>query len=184
MPLLPLLPLLPLIPARAVRPQDSPAHAIRTVALVACARTKRDYPAPARELYASPLFRLLRDHVEQTYEHWHIPSAAHGLVDPEEVLHPYDRTLADLTPAARADWGAHVGSALLATYGGEVCFVVYAGARYRQHLVPCLRRGGATVAVPLAGLRIGQQLAWLRRALAAETAPHGDAAATAPATCA
>jgi hypothetical protein len=144
------------------------------IALVACAKTKLRRPARASELYASPLFQLTREFVEGglAYFAWHVLSARYGLVDPDEVLEPYDLTLADLTPAERAAWGRRVGSAVVATYadaaarGVDECFDVYAGAAYRRHLVPYLERAGFRVAAPLAGLPIGRQLAWLTRALA------------------
>jgi hypothetical protein len=144
------------------------------IALVGCARTKRRQRAPAAELYTSPLFQRTREYVEESpdYFAWHILSAKRGLVDPDEVLEPYDLALADLTPAERAAWGHRVSAALIAKYAGarasgvDVWFDLYAGSPYRRHLVPELTRAGFRVAVPLAGLRIGQQLAWLNRALA------------------
>lgn len=134
-----------------------------TIALVACAKRKLARPAAARELYASPLFSLVRDHVEQSYRRWQIVSAGHGLVDPTDVLEPYDLSLTELTAAEQAAWGRRGASQLIATHGAAARFDVYAGARYRRHLVPHLRRAGAAVVVPLARLRIGQQLAWLRQ---------------------
>jgi hypothetical protein len=136
----------------------------RAVALVGCAKAKLARPAAARELYASPLFRLVRDHVERTYRCWHILSARHGLVDPDAQLAPYDVTLAQLTAVERAAWAQRVASRLIATHGAAARFDLYAGARYRHLLVPRLHRAGIEVLAPLAGLRIGEQLAWLQQA--------------------
>jgi hypothetical protein len=58
------------------------------VGLVACSRLKADRPAPARELYVSPLFRAARAYAERRHGpgRWFILSAHHGLVDPDTVL--------------------------------------------------------------------------------------------------
>ena len=42
--------------------------------------------------------------------------------------------------------------------------IMLAGSRYREGIVPGLRELGANVEVPMEGLRIGEQLAWLARA--------------------
>lgn len=143
------------------------------IALVACAKAKLAAPAPAGELYASPLFQLTRRYVEAgpDYFDWYIVSAKHGLVDPDETLEPYDVTLAALRPAEREQWAERTASELVALYGDaldrgvDVQVDLYAGAPYRRALVPHLERPGFRVRAPLAGLRIGEQLAWLNRAL-------------------
>ncbi len=43
--------------------------------------------------------------------------------------------------------------------------VFFAGQKYREHLEPRLRDAGIEVRVPMAGLAIGEQLAWLGRRL-------------------
>lgn len=144
-----------------------------TIALVACAKTKLAAPAPARELYASPLFRLTSQLVDAAPEYfaWYVVSAKHGLVDPDETVERYDVTLAALRPAEREQWARRTAGDLAARYkdalarGVDVQVDLYAGALYRRALVPHLARAGFRVRAPLAGLRIGQQLAWLNRAL-------------------
>ena len=143
------------------------------IALVACAKRKRRHAAPAKALYASPLFQLTRQHVEGSpdYFTWYVVSAQHGLVDPDQTLEPYDLTLAGHPPAERAAWGERVTDEVRALYrhaldhGVDVRIDLFAGALYRRHLAAPLRRAGFRVHVPLAGLRIGQQLAWLARAV-------------------
>ena len=133
------------------------------VALIACSKTKLRHAAPARELYASQLFRLARAHAEREYEVWYVLSAEHGLVEPSRVLEPYDRTLGDLLVPERREWGRRIAEQLVARHGTEASYDCYAGARYRRNVIPELeRRGAAHVVSPLAGMRIGAQLAWFR----------------------
>ena len=47
----------------------------------------------AKDLYISDWFVKARAHVEQAGNEWFILSAEHGLVHPENVIAPYERTL-------------------------------------------------------------------------------------------
>ena len=80
------------------------------IGLVACSRTKADRPVPARELYLSPLFRAARKYAENRYGlgQWLILSARYGLVDPDQVLAPYDLSLRQLTARQREAWGDRI----------------------------------------------------------------------------
>lgn len=133
------------------------------IGLVGCVRQKRDEPAPARDLYVSPLFRKRRAHVERTCDDWVILSALHGVVSPEQVLEPYDSTLKTMGVAERRSWAAAVASELMRQSGDlrQYVFEVHAGAEYIDFgLEERLRRAGAEVERPLQGLSLGQQLAW------------------------
>lgn len=59
-----------------------------TVGLVGCASQKLKRPAPARELYVSPLFKKASAYAEATCDRWYVLSAKHGLVHPDAVLEP------------------------------------------------------------------------------------------------
>lgn len=142
------------------------------VGLVGCVKSKQIMPAPAAELYTSPLFRGRRAAVERTCDRWFILSAAHGLVAPDRQLAPYDVTLNAMGRRERGRWAAQVLEQLRVACGGleGVVFEVHAGAAYTDHgLAEGLRAGGATVELPVAGLSLGQQLAWY----AAAPAPAG-----------
>ena len=90
-------------------------------------------------------------------------SALHGLVRVGDVIDPYDTTLNTMAAADRRAWAARVNVQLRNAWSPDaVVFVVLAGAKYRAAL------SGLTYEVPMGGLGIGQQLAWLKRA-ASET---------------
>ena len=84
----------------------------RRAILVSCAATKLDHPAPAADLYTSPLFIKSRSYAEASGHPWFVLSARHGLVEPRTVLEPYDTKLADLTPSERSAWADRVARAL------------------------------------------------------------------------
>lgn len=133
------------------------------VGLVGCVKSKVNHAAPAKDLYTSTLFVGRRRYVEQTCDRWFVLSALHRLVDPEDMLEPYNVTLDDQDEATRAAWTAEVIRAIEDRLGDlrGVTFEVHAGASYRDHgLVDGLRAAGASVEVPAAGRNLGEQLAF------------------------
>lgn len=129
---------------------------MRPLYLVACVAGKLDRPAPARELYTSPWFQKARAYVEARGADWRILSALHGLVHPGQVLAPYEHTMAD--NLSRLEWASRV-IAQLEHEAPLRPLVMLAGKAYRHPLrwLSATR----TVTVPMEGLGIGQQLAWL-----------------------
>ena len=136
------------------------SRADRTVYLVPCASRKGRTPAPARDLYQSPLFLKMRGVVEEMAVPWFILSAKHGLLRPEQVVEPYDLTLNDLPVSERRAWAQRVVGQMEAGLPPADRIVVFAGQKYREFLMDWLR-ARATVETPLAHLGIGKQLQYL-----------------------
>ena len=84
------------------------------IGLVGCVKKKGPVAAPAEELYVSPLFVGRRRFVESTCDRWFILSALHGLVDPHEVIEPYDHAGAD--PGDRASPQPAAGFGLMLAF--------------------------------------------------------------------
>lgn len=132
-----------------------------TVYLVSCVKEKRATRAPAKDLYISAWFRKARAYVESTGRPWRMLSARYGLLGPESAVRPYDRTLQSLSPAERRTWADGVLVAFDAEFDDVATVELLAGEQYRQFLQPALEARGIAVLVPMAGLRIGEQMAWL-----------------------
>ncbi len=133
------------------------------VGLVGCVKSKLTQSAPARELYTSALFAGRRAYVEATCDQWFILSAKHGLVEPGEILAPYDETLKGATRDERRKWSGPVLEALEQRLGAlaRITFEFHAGADYRAYgLVDGLVQRGALIENPTAGLGMGHQLAF------------------------
>ena len=148
----------PAIAAGTQETGNSPAD----VVLIGCVRTKRATPSAAAELFVSPLFEGRRRYAVAAGRPWFILSAKFGLLDPADVIGPYDVYLAGQSAAYRRAWGKFV-AAQLAECERELrgCTVeVHAGAAYLEPLQAPLAGMGATIVTPLAHLSIGQQLAW------------------------
>ena len=73
----------------------------------------------------------------------------------------YEQTLNTASVADRRAWAENVHSQLVPHLTDRQSVVIFAGQRYREFLVPLLLRDGCAVDVPMANLRIGEQLAWL-----------------------
>ena len=130
--------------------------------LVSCVSEKRTNAAPAKDLYQSDWFVKARAFVEAKGGRWFILSAEYGLVSPDQVLDPYEKTLNTMGVAERRNWAKKVEQQLDKLLPPADRIVVLAGERYREFLMPYLS-SHATVEVPMKGLRIGEQLSWLTR---------------------
>lgn len=141
--------------------------------LVTCVKSKLDVPAAAKDLYVSTLFTRQRAYAESAGLPWFILSAEHGLVAPEEWLAPYERYLPDTPASYRAAWGRWVAERLdlLAGPLQNRIIEIHAGSAYVEALSPHLAAKGAVLHTPLAGLSMGQRLAWYANAPVAEVFP-------------
>ena len=148
------------------------------VGLVGCVKSKLTRAASAADLYVSPLFRGRRASVEKSCGGWFILSALYGVARPDAVLEPYDATLNDASRAERRSWADRVLQQLDDELGScqGVTFEIHAGTNYTDFgLVSGLRSRGAVVELPVAGLSLGQQLAFYGAAgLVQRTAPASE----------
>lgn len=151
---------------------NPPAGDGRTIYLVACVKSKQDQPAPARELYTSTWFQWARQFVESSGSPWYVLSALYGLLEPDDVVAPYDRTLKHMSAAERRCWGERVRRQLESVDIGGKRVVLLAGRAYREPIVDYLRDRASSVDIPMEHLSQGRQLQWLgervRRFLSSE----------------
>jgi hypothetical protein len=132
------------------------------VVLIGCVKSKLARPAPARDLYTSALFKKQRVYAEESGARWFVLSAEYGLVEPQQIIEPYELHLSSTTPTYRTEWARRVVDELTATIGGLRGKVteIHAGSSYTDAVRDGLTKAGATVTEPLAGLTIGKRLAW------------------------
>lgn len=136
------------------------------VFLVSCVARKRPRATPAADLYTSAWFVKARALVEASGDPWFILSAEHRLLAPEKVIEPYERTLNTMSVHERRSWAEQVQKQMEATLPDADEVVVFAGNRYRENLMPYLRKRFPKMTVPMDGLTIGRQLNWLDNAAA------------------
>lgn len=141
---------------------------MKRIVLVACSAGKVESgPVPARDLYNSQLFKLARAYAEKRTncealgDRWFILSALHGLLDPDELVAPYDASLNDESAAERRHWAYSVMAQIELLQLGQCEIVILAGRAYREHLQSMLAAQGHVISVPMDGMGIGQQLQFL-----------------------
>ncbi|HTT83297.1 MAG TPA: hypothetical protein VMF67_07435 [Rhizomicrobium sp.] len=132
-----------------------------TICLVSCVSKKRTFPEAAKNLYVSDWFRKARAFVERKGYRWYVLSAEYGLVAPDAVIAPYERTLNTMSIQERRVWAERVLAALFSSVPDLKSVVILAGSRYREFIADALRDRRVQIDIPMEGLRIGEQLSWL-----------------------
>lgn len=136
---------------------------MKTLYLVSCVSKKSCDRSHAKDLYRSEWFKKARKFVERSGAPWYILSAKYGLLDPDELVTPYEQTLNKMPINERKLWATGVLDRLLPMLTTQQTVIVFAGVRYREFLMPSLRRVVGEVRAPMEGMRIGEQLAWLSK---------------------
>ena len=173
--------------AVVVRSSSVRAVVVVRVVLVGCVSGKLAGAAQAQDLYTTPLFLRRRAYAEAAVEElgtcWLVLSAKHGLIPPNQVVHPYDE---QLVRARVSDFSVKVRTSLMWWIDelepaderlGPLVLEVHAGVHYVDGVERAVRwlnsfgdmHTRITVEAPLKGLAIGRQFQWYdRRAEARE----------------
>jgi hypothetical protein len=77
-------------------------------ALISCSKSKGGYRDLARNMYVSPLYRKSVMVAEGWGLSFSILSAKHGLLDPDEMIEPYDLTLKGASKEFKSQWANRV----------------------------------------------------------------------------
>ena len=131
----------------------------RRIFLLSCVKRKKPFRARAADLYDSALFRKMLHYARRhDPDAIFILSAKYGLLDPDDVIDPYELTLNTMPIAKIKAWAERVLQQLRRrTNPGEDRFTILASEKYRRYLLPHLRY----YRVPMKGLRLGEQLRFL-----------------------
>lgn len=132
------------------------------VVLVSCVKGKVPFASPAKDLYISNLFSGMRSYASNNSDVWYILSAEHGLLKPDEIISPYEKTLNKMSKENRLLWAKKVQQQLIELLPPHSSIVILAGERYREGIVEFLKVHGHSVEIPMAGLQLGFQLHWLK----------------------
>ncbi|TVP63447.1 MAG: hypothetical protein EA343_08015 [Nodularia sp. (in: Bacteria)] len=133
---------------------------MNSITLISCVGKKQSHSCPAQDLYQSTWFLKARAYVERQQWDWYILSAKHGFLHRDKIIEPYNQTLNKMPIFERKLWAEQVFADICQVLPKESLIKIFAGLKYREFLVPCLKQIGYTVEIPLEPLKIGQQLAW------------------------
>lgn len=136
---------------------------MKRIVLVACASKKGVERARAKDLYQSWLFKMNLAYAKSLKPDFiFILSAKYGLINLDEEIEPYDKTLNKMSLLERKEWAEKVLEDLgKITSFNEDEFIFLAGEKYREFILPQIKN----YQVPLQGLGIGRQLKWLKQKL-------------------
>ena len=136
------------------------------IVLISCVSQKLSHKAKARDLYISSLFKYNLKYAESMNpDKIFILSAEHGLLSPEKEIEPYNQTLNTMRSGEIKEWANNVLKQLnkvVDLHNDE--FIFLAGEKYRKYLIPNI----ANYKIPLEGLRIGEQLKFLKEKVSNE----------------
>jgi hypothetical protein len=136
------------------------------ICLISCVRAKRDCLSPAADLYVSPWFAKAKQYARKYCEQWYILSTEHGILRPEDIVKPYEKTLNRMPKSAREIWARSVFADLKQRIEPTDQITILAGMRYREFLMPLLRAKCSNITIPMEHLTIGCQLQWLDQQVA------------------
>lgn len=132
------------------------------IALISCAKEKRNYPCAAHDLYsASTLFSASYKYAKSRADKIFILSAKYGLVPENMTITPYNQTLKEINRKQQLDWARMVIKSLHKECDIESDeFMILAGRVYYQDLIQALPH----YYLPLGSLRMGERISWLNKA--------------------
>jgi len=129
------------------------------IVLLSCVSKKQNHKSKAKDLYLSPLFKKSLRYAEfLNPDRIFVLSAKYGLVELDEEVEPYDKTLNKMSSDEKIDWANMVlGQLDKVVSVGKDTFIFLAGNNYRKFLLPHIKY----YEIPMEGLGIGKQLQWL-----------------------
>lgn len=142
------------------------------IILISCASQQGSVKAKAKYLYSSPLFKLSWEYAtKQNPDKIFILSGLHYLLDIDKEIEPYDVTLSNVSKAKRKPGQIILSSKEKLEWGKKIIeqlsnetdlqndeFIVLAGQEYIKPIIKEILH----CENPLAGLRIGERLKFLK----------------------
>ena len=134
---------------------------MKKIILISCVKKKLNQKAKAKDLYISDLFKKSYRYAQLLKpDNIFILSAKYGLLEPEQVIEPYDETLNTKSSAEVREWSRKVTIALkekIDLNNAEV--IILAGSKYYK----CLLSHISNYKLPLGTLSFGPRLSFLKK---------------------
>lgn len=126
---------------------------------ISCTKTKAAQCCAAKEMYKGELFKHAYKYAQSLNGKIWILSAKYGLLHPNDIIMPYNKTLINANKIECKRWAYNV---YLQMINKKIDFeedaVFLCGKNYYKYLIAKFSKGSA----PLAHMRIGQQLKFLK----------------------
>jgi hypothetical protein len=135
----------------------------KKIVLISCASKKLAFKSKAEDLYISPLFRFSLVYAKKLKpDKIFILSAKYGLLNLNDEIATYNETLNNKSVSDIKIWADKIVFKLgkIANLQNDI-FIFFAGKKYRGYILPYIKY----YKIPLKGLRIGEQLKFLKNKL-------------------
>jgi len=137
---------------------------MKTIVLISCVSKKKNYETTAENLYDSSLFKYSLSYAKKLNpDRIYILSALYGLLELTDVIKPYNKTLNKMSKNERIKWSEMVLEQMKSK-GVDFendRFIILAGNKYRENLIKHFKN----YEIPLEGMKIGEQLSYLKGVL-------------------
>lgn len=131
------------------------------IILISCVKKKLNHKAKAKELYISPLFKKEFEYAKLLNpDKIFILSAKYGLLELDNEIEPYDKTLNKMHSNEIRDWAKLVLNQLMSVSDvNNDDFTFLAGNNYRKFLLPNIKN----FHIPMEHVDFFHQQPWLTR---------------------
>lgn len=130
---------------------------VKKICFVGCTKHKKSYKCKASELYSESVnFRKQINIISKIYKcEYYILSAKHGLVNPSDILEPYDLSLYNMNTKEIEKWVENVKNQMNDVFDCKNIHAIFlCGEKYRKNLLDIFY----SYEEPFKGLGIGQQM--------------------------
>ena len=127
---------------------------------LACVKKKNDYSCMAKDMYTSDLFKKSLEYAYSLHpENIYILSAKYGLLELDDLIDTYDKTLLHMTKRERTDWYNMVKNQMInkgINFNSKTIFLC--GAKYREGIIDLF----SDYEIPTEHMGIGKQLQFFK----------------------
>jgi hypothetical protein len=95
-------------------------------------------------------------------DQWFILSGMHGLLDPDQVIEPYEKNLKDASAEEKHEWACRIVESLAGRISLSDTLFVLLSNSYAEPLVGPLVDAGGRVTIPVKGMKSDRRLDWLQ----------------------
>ena len=133
------------------------------IVFISCVKTKRKIKIEAKNMYISDYFKKSLSYAKTLNpKKIYILSAKYGILELNEVIKPYNKTLNKMNKVERKKWGEKCYNQLKnKDIDLKQRFIFIGGKKYREFLQEKLEK----TEVPMEGMGFGEQLSFMKKTI-------------------
>ena len=136
------------------------------ICIVSCVKSKKKGIHKAKDLYGSSLFKKSMKYADRICDETYILSAKYGLISPEKKIKSYDVSIGTIPWQEKWKWKEKAAKDIMRASKDKDVIVFLTGHSYKVGVAGQLKK--REVEYPMAHMKIGQRLKWLKEQLETE----------------